>query len=600
MPHSARAVSGTVRPAPDALAPYLPDLLNWRPSLALEHTKLCRGLCIAFATGDAEQSLERVMDDAALCASSWGGSSFHSGLYMDTLVSQCMPIQIGQVRPKTNHAYLLRLLANPPSDPRDLDFRRRILAELVAKPAYREGFEAIYLAIYKLRTELQALDNVGYYDSRVRRLFVLSLMRDLFVDLRDRFEGATSGLARIGAYASHVCKTPAFRHLCDLLQYEDGLATVEFKMRVGSDGSLRQFEILAIDENRSNRFYQRPLRRLVSKLGLWWRGYRVGASGLLDSWLEEVFRGMVPYLPSMLRLLGDQEFYLAGLAFRDQCEARGLATSFPDVVASGAPDTKLHIEGMFNPLLFTLGSTPVPCNVGGSSVADKTILTGPNSGGKTRFLQALGLTQILAESGLYAPVASATIPRANGLFVSLIEEGAVDQSEGRLGMELLRIRALFERAQVGSLVILDELCSGTNPSEGEEIFMLVLSLLEELDARAVVATHFLDFARRLQAPVGGDEHPLRLAFLQVDVASNALPTYQFRPGVACTSMAQQTARRLGVTDSVLRGLVQRQRLASPRAPGPHAVEGLERSVSPVRSGKPVSKPVGEPRASMSA
>ena len=92
----------------------------------------------------------------------------------------------------------------------------------------------------------------------------------------------------------------------------------------------------------------------------------------------------------------------------------------------------------------------------------------------------------MAESGMYAPVARARLPRANGLFVSLIEEGAVDQSEGRLGMELLRIRQLFEHAQVGSLVILDELCSGTNPSEGEEIFLLVLSLLEELDARTVI------------------------------------------------------------------------------------------------------------------
>jgi DNA mismatch repair protein MutS2 len=210
---------------------------------------------------------------------------------------------------------------------------------------------------------------------------------------------------------------------------------------------------------------------------------------------------------------------------------------------------------MFNPLLFTQGSTPVPCRLAGESFSSKTILTGPNSGGKTRFLQALGITQILAEAGLYAPVASGTIPRANGLFVSLIEEGTVDQSEGRLGMELLRIRQLFERAQVGSLVILDELCSGTNPSEGQEIFRLVLSLLEELDTRAVIATHFLDFARRLQA-----EDALSLAFLQVEVGHNDLPTYQFQPGVAHTSMAQQTAQRLGVTDAVLRALVQRQRL----------------------------------------
>ncbi len=558
----------TVQPAPDKLAPYLPDLLNGSPCIALDHTKVCRALCVAFSTGDAEQSLERVMDDARVCSSSWGGSSFRDGLYMNVLVSRCMSVQVGSLRPKLNQRYLLRLLENPPRDPRTRDFRRSVLAELVAKPEFRAGFEAIYLKLHKLRTELQALDNVGYYDSRVRRLFVLTLLRDLFLDLRGRFAGASSGLSRVAAYATYVCESPGFAHLCDLLQYEDRLSNVQFKMRLGSDGTLRRFEVVDVDENRSNRFYQGPLRRLVSKFGLWFRGYRIGESGLLDAWLEEVFNGMVPYLPALLRLFGDQEFYLAGLAFRDQCEQRGLATCFPTVVEPDAPKDALHLHGLFNPLLFTQGATPVPCNLFGDAIGTKTILTGPNSGGKTRLLQALGITQVLAESGLYAPVASATIPRAHGLFVSLIEEGTVDQSEGRLGMELLRIRQLFEHAQVGSLVILDELCSGTNPSEGEEIFLLVLSLLEDLDTRAIVATHFLDFARRLELETHGDDPPLALSFLQVDVGDNDLPTYQFRGGVAKTSMAQQTAARLGVTDSVLRSLVHRQRLAAEQRSGP--------------------------------
>ena len=59
---------------------------------------------------------------------------------------------------------------------------------------------------------------------------------------------------------------------------------------------------------------------------------------------------------------------------------------------------------------------------------------------------------------------------APGLVVSLIQETKADQAEGRLGMELVRIRELFEQLPPGAMVILDELCSGTNPSEGEEIF----------------------------------------------------------------------------------------------------------------------------------
>ena len=70
---------------------------------------------------------------------------------------------------------------------------------------------------------------------------------------------------------------------------------------------------------------------------------------------------------------------------------------------------------------------------------------------------------------------------------------------GRLGTELVRLRTLFESVPQGSLVLLDELCSGTNPSEAIEIVSMVLRLLRELEPVAFVTTHFLDFARRLNA-----------------------------------------------------------------------------------------------------
>lgn len=119
-------------------------------------------------------------------------------------------------------------------------------------------------------------------------------------------------------------------------------------------------------------------------------------------------------------------------------------------------------------------------------------------------------------------------------------------------MELLRIRDLFERLEVGGLVVVDELCSGTNPSEGEEIFELVMGLLAELRARAFVTTHFLRFASRLEAerPVPG------LAFLQVALDANDAPTYRFEPGVAKTSLARQTAERLGVTREEIGALIR--------------------------------------------
>jgi DNA mismatch repair protein MutS2 len=136
-----------------------------------------------------------------------------------------------------------------------------------------------------------------------------------------------------------------------------------------------------------------------------------------------------------------------------------------------------------------------------------------------------------------------------------VEESRADQPEGQLGMELLRIRRMFEELESGSLVLLDELCSGTNPSEGEEIARLVLSLLPELGAQVFVTTHLLQFAARLAEEKG--QSPLE--FLQVELDEHERPTYGFVPGVARTSLAHKTAARLGVTRDELRELIARKK-----------------------------------------
>ena len=184
-----------------------------------------------------------------------------------------------------------------------------------------------------------------------------------------------------------------------------------------------------------------------------------------------------------------------------------------------------------------------------------TVITGPNSGGKTRLLQTVGLVQLLGQSGLYVPAVEANLPQIQGLFVSLVENETADQAEGRLGRELMRIRSLFESMGSPSMVILDELCSGTNPSEGTEIFTMVLKLLDRLETVAFVSTHFLDFAKTLE-----ERPPVDcLGFLRVESAEDLSSTYQFLPGVAETSLAAATAERLGVGFEQLAELIAARR-----------------------------------------
>jgi DNA mismatch repair protein MutS2 len=216
------------------------------------------------------------------------------------------------------------------------------------------------------------------------------------------------------------------------------------------------------------------------------------------------------------------------------------------------------IEALFNPFLLLEERPPKSADIAAGEHA-LVVITGPNSGGKTRLLQALALAQLLGQAGSFVPARRAALQVRRGLFVSLSHEISSDQREGRLGTELLRIRRMFEQLRFGSLVILDELCSGTNPSEGEEIFELVVSLLAELEPQAFITTHFLQFASRLEK-----ERPVpRLEFLQVELDAQQNPTYGFVPGVATTSLAERTAERLGVTREALRELVDRAKLHTP-------------------------------------
>jgi DNA mismatch repair protein MutS2 len=108
---------------------------------------------------------------------------------------------------------------------------------------------------------------------------------------------------------------------------------------------------------------------------------------------------------------------------------------------------------------------------------------------------------------------------------------------------------------------LDELCSGTNPTEGEEIFELLIELLGELCPAAFISTHFLGLAARLER-----ERPVELTFLEVELGPNGKATYRFTPGVAKTSLARGVAERLGVTRESLRALLDQRRVEWAVAP----------------------------------
>lgn len=535
---------------------FLPDLLHPIATRRVDAEQTKLAIDLAFAAGVSGGVFSEALDRATIAPSTWEPASFANDLFLQQFVALCFKVQIDGHERSLSTGHLVKLLGRPPSDPAIVHHRRAIIAELEATPALRKELERLFAMLCRFRSLLEgATGTNAKWDANRRQLDILMLAKEIFDCTAEGFLTARSGLSRLAAFGRRVVASEPYRSLADLLRYDERLATLSLKVSVGADGRIRGFDILAVQEDEKNPFVVSPWRRWFGKIELFVRGFKFSDGEVMARLIDAVFEGIQEELVPLVQLLGDCEFYLGALGLHDLAKAAGLAMSLPTLTTPHASRT---LHGLFNPLLLVHGIKPVPCDIVTDRNATTVLVTGPNSGGKTRLLQSLGLAQLLAQSGLFVPARSASMALSPGLVMSLIEETRSDQAEGRLGTELVRIRDLFERLPPGAMVILDELCSGTNPSEGEEIFELVVRMLTRLEPQAFITTHFLAFAARLEREKSiGD-----LRFLQVELGPEQRPTYQFAPGVATTSLAGHAAARLGVTRDELMSLIDRNTVRS--------------------------------------
>jgi DNA mismatch repair protein MutS2 len=561
-----------------------PDLLEPTPHLRLDARLFSETLTFAFATGTTPEAFERVLKSYAPGKSSYNPELFAKDLFVKDLVTRCLcHTTEARDRYPLLQRPLLALLTHPSSDARTLAFRQDALRALGSAPELRQALEQSRSEIRYLFELFQSSERARHGGAVLRRLDILRALKGTIDKLARSFEGAPAPLSRVHGFAYEVQTSEAWAHLESLLDYEGNLATVDLRVRLGHDGEIRSFAIQRVAENQQNPWYASPWRRFFARLSLLFRGLHVRSSELLGRLVESVFDELGEVWLALYQLLLDLEVYTAALRFQALAESKGLKVSLPELVTAEAGDgaaPSSRFERLFNPFLLLESTAPVPCDVehGGRDI---TIITGPNSGGKTRLLQAVGLCQLLAQTGLFVPAAQARLELRSGMFVSLVQQAEAEQSEGRLGTELLRIRKLFESLPRGGLAILDELCSGTNPTEGEEIFQLLIELLGELSPVAFISTHFLGLAARLER-----ERPVELNFLEVELGPSGKATYRFAPGVAKTSLARGVAERLGVTRESLRTLLDSRR-AELAAPGPerdsdptHVPSGLSTKSEP--------------------
>jgi DNA mismatch repair protein MutS2 len=178
--------------------------------------------------------------------------------------------------------------------------------------------------------------------------------------------------------------------------------------------------------------------------------------------------------------------------------------------------------------------------------SDTLVVSGPNTGGKTVALKTAGLLLTMVKAGLPIPCSPASrVHLFARLFADIGDEQSLEQSLSTFSGHLVRLREILTAADSDSLVLLDEVGTGTDPSEGGALALAILDTLRERGARVMVTTHLNLVKGYAQLHPGVSN-----AAVEFDHQTLA-PAYRLHYGIPGASNAMTIARRLGLPEDVL-------------------------------------------------
>ena len=223
-----------------------------------------------------------------------------------------------------------------------------------------------------------------------------------------------------------------------------------------------------------------------------------------------------------------------------------------DVVFSAASEGCEFVHAR-HPLLLAQGISVVAFTLQLNAAERTLLVSGPNTGGKTVLLKAIGLLAMMAQCGVPVPVAGGSrLPIFDDVFADVGDEQSIEASLSTFSAHLKHQGEILRLATSDSLVLMDELGSGTDPAEGAALGGAILETLTRRGAMTIATTH-LGQLKLLATEVPGVVN----ASLQFDAALLA-PTYRLIKGVPGRSYGISIARRLALPEEVL--LVAESRL----------------------------------------
>ncbi len=274
-------------------------------------------------------------------------------------------------------------------------------------------------------------------------------------------------------------------------------------------------------------------------------------------------------------LLPGLTFYLGAVRFIKSLQGLGLPLCRPEIAPSA--DRVCQVRNSYNANLALryagmngaqntaslITKNDIPIGPDGRIL----ILTGPNQGGKTTYMQGVGIVQVLAQVGCFVPGTQAQISPVDNIFTHFPLEEKPETDAGRFGEEAMRMGQLFERVTGSSLVLLNESLSSTNPGESLYLAQDIVRILRRVGMRAIYSTHLHELGNRvaeLNQSVSGDSLIISLVSSPVDVDLAAPKVeiersykVEIRPPLG-QSYAREIAARYGISYEQLEETLSRR------------------------------------------
>jgi len=174
------------------------------------------------------------------------------------------------------------------------------------------------------------------------------------------------------------------------------------------------------------------------------------------------------------------------------------------------------------------------------------VITGPNAGGKTVVLKTIGLLSMLLQSGIHIPVhPDSNFHLFKNILIDIGDEQSLEDDLSTFSSHLNNLKNILINADENSLVLLDEIGTGTDPTEGSALAAAVLLILRDKNALVLASTHHGSLKI-----IANDEDRFINAAMEFD-HEQLKPTYNFKLGVPGSSYAFEIARRIGIDDSLI-------------------------------------------------